>query len=136
MKIYTVHSRADTRPGADPDRNMVLVKEGFCWPAFFPGVVWALWKRLWPAALVIFTAEAGALLLTGLLDAGPTPGLALTLGFGLIIGYIGDDLWRWTLHRRGYEEIGVVGGNDLAEAEMNALVEYPALAELLKEPRA
>jgi hypothetical protein len=134
MKIYTVHSRTDTRPGADSDRNMVLVKEGFCWPAFFLGGLWALGKRLWLAALAIFAAEAGVFLLAGLLATGPALGLAAALG--LMIGYIGDDLWRWTLARRGYEETGVVGGNDLAEAEMNALAEYPALAELLKEPRA
>ncbi len=132
MKIYTVHSRADARPGTDPDRNLVLVKEGFCWPAFFFGALWALWKRLWLAALLIFTAEA----VVGLLAAGTALGLVAALGLGLIIGYIGDDLRRWTLGRRGYEETGVVGGSDLAEAEMNVFAEYPALAEQLKEPPA
>ncbi len=136
MKIYTVHSRTHARPGVDLDRNLVLVKEGFCWPAFFFGALWALWKRLWLAALAIFTAEAPVVSLTGLLGAGPEFRLAAALGLGLMVGYIGDDLRRWTLGRRGFKETGVVGGNDLAEAEMNALGEYPALAEQLKEPQA
>ena len=32
MRLYSVHLR---RHGLDPDRDIVLVKEGFSWPAFF-----------------------------------------------------------------------------------------------------
>ncbi|MBI2584926.1 MAG: DUF2628 domain-containing protein, partial [Rhodospirillales bacterium] len=31
MRLYSVHLR---RHGLDPDRDLVLVKEGFSWPAF------------------------------------------------------------------------------------------------------
>ena len=48
MRIYTVHLPAaagDT--GEDRAAAAVLVKEGFCWPAFFFAPLWALWHRLW-----------------------------------------------------------------------------------------
>ena len=56
MKIYSVHDR----PGSlAPDRDVVLVKEGFCWPAFFLTALWALWHRLWRAFVAMAFLGAG-----------------------------------------------------------------------------
>ena len=47
MRLYSVHLR---RHGLDPDRDIVLVKEGFSWPALLFSFLWALRHQLWLAA--------------------------------------------------------------------------------------
>ena len=53
MRLYSVHLR---RHGLDPDRDSVLGKEGFSWPALLFSFLWALRHRLWLAAVAIFLA--------------------------------------------------------------------------------
>ena len=55
MRIFTVHLR---RHGLDPDHDLIVVKEGFSWPAFFLTGFWALCQRLWLAAALMFAAVA------------------------------------------------------------------------------
>ena len=114
MRVYTVHLR---RQGLDPDRDIVLVKEGFCWPALFFSLLWALWCRLWWVALGLLVVEvmlSGAVALLGL---DPLSEIAMSLGCAVIVGYVANDLKRWTLRRRGFVEVAVVvaDGRDAAE---------------------
>jgi hypothetical protein len=59
MRVYTVHIHPRRRD-ADGlgDRDVVLVKEGFCWPALFFSVIWAIWKGLWLVALLFLLLQA------------------------------------------------------------------------------
>jgi hypothetical protein len=114
MRVYTVHLR---RQGLDPDRDIMLVKEGFCWPALLFLVLWALWCRLWWVAfglLVIEVALSGAVALLGL---DPLSEAAISVGFAAIVGFVANDLKRWTLRRQGFVEVAVViaDGRDAAE---------------------
>ena len=43
MLLYTLHERPVT---GGEDRDVVLVKEGFCWPAFALPPLWGLYRRL------------------------------------------------------------------------------------------
>jgi hypothetical protein len=109
MRVYTVH----LKPSADlPGADTVLVKEGFCWPAFFIGILWALWHRMWLTAilfiLVLFAVEAAAQLLA--LD--PRTSTALSLAAALLIGWGANDLRRRSLRQRGYETVGLVAATD------------------------
>ncbi len=114
MRHYTVHLR---RHGPDADSDLVLIKEGFCWPAFFLGPLWALWHRLWLAALVLLVADLGlsgtALLLR--LD-GLSQG-AVSVGVVAIVGFVANDLRRRGLERRHYALAAVVSaaGREAAE---------------------
>ena len=55
MRFYTVH----ILPGdPDPGDSIVLVEEGFCWPAFLLSPLWALWHRLWLVAAILLGAGA------------------------------------------------------------------------------
>lgn len=116
MRIYTVHVSPGESPGG-LDAEPTLIKEGFCWPAFFLTVIWALWHRLW---LVAAGMLLGSLVLTG---AGAALGLnavgatVVTLGYDVLIGYLANDLRRWTLRRRGFRETAAVAGGDHASAE-------------------
>ena len=125
MKVYTVHVR---HSGLDPDRDVVLIKEGLSWPAFFFSVLWALWKRLWLAALGLGLANVVLSGLVLILDLGPVGQLAVSLGGAAVIGYVGNDLWRWTLARRGFIEAGVVAAADRESALQRFLDSEPTLA--------
>ena len=129
MRLYTVHLR---RHGLDPDRDLVAVKEGFCWPAFFFSVLWALANGLWLVGLALLAAQAavgGAIALLGL---DPLSQGAAALGLAVIIGMLANDLRRWTLRRRGFSEAAVVAGGDADAALGRFLEDTPQLAADLR----
>ena len=82
------------------------VKDGFSWPAFFFSFLWALTQRLWVAAAVLLVAELVLSAATEYLDM--TTAVAVSLGAMLIVGWIGNDLKRRALARRGLPEQDVV----------------------------
>ena len=121
MRIFTVHLGPRSGPFAGAGaRELVLVKEGFCWPAALFTVLWALWHRLW------FTA-AGLVLVPGVVygavqyaDLDTSVQVATALGIRLVIGVFANDWRRLELKRRGFEEAGVVAARGLDAAELRA----------------
>ncbi len=124
MKVFTVHTR---RHGLDPDRDIVVVKEGFCWPAFFFSLVWAIWCRLWLVALAIFIVETLVNVIMAWLNASVTAQTVISLGLALIIGVIGNDLRRWSLDRRGFVQSDIVAASDGDAAEHRFFERHPQL---------
>jgi hypothetical protein len=122
MRIYTVHYRPDAA-GDD----LVLVKEGFCWPAFLLSTLWALWHRLWWVALGLAAMTAAIGAAGTALGLGPVADTALSLGAALIVGFVANDLRRWTLARRGFSDEGVVVGDGEDSALRRFLAHTPAL---------
>lgn len=114
MRLYTVHIRRLSR---EPDRDVVLVREGFSWGAFLFTALWALWHRLWLAALLIVLGGLVLDSIVELAELDPLSEAALSLAYALYIGFAGNDWRRRSLARRGYEEQAAVGGADLADAE-------------------
>jgi hypothetical protein len=115
LRIYTVHLR---RPVRDQDKDVVLVKEGFSWPAFLFSGLWALWNRLWLVALGLC------------LD--PLSEIAISIGFALLVGFVANDLRRWTLAGRGYFEADVVAAPDALAAELRFYEHRPTVLADLK----
>ncbi len=119
INIYTVHV-APAADGAFPAHRQVeavFVREGFSWPAFFFQPLWALYHRLWFAALLLLAALA----LIGLVGqalglSAPTASL-LNLVAALFIGAEANDWRRNAMIRRGYDIRGVVAGESLEDAE-------------------
>lgn len=124
MRVFTIHTR---RSGLNPDRDIVVVKEGFCWPAFFFSVVWALWCRLWLVAVGLFVAEAVTGGIMAWLGANAVSRAIVSIGLALIIGVIGNDLRRWTLERRGFIESDIVAAADRDAAERRFFDRHPQL---------
>lgn len=122
MRIYTVHYRP-----AAADDDLVLVKEGFCWPAFLFTTLWALWHRLWVVALGLAAVTAVIGVGGALLGLGPVADAALSLGATLLVGFVANDLRRWTLMRRGFSDEGVVVGDGEDSALRRFLAHTPAL---------
>lgn len=113
MRIYTVHEL----PGAPLDGDgIVLVKEGFSFPAFALSWIWLAYCRLWIAlglwigltSVVSFLAER----MLGLEAA-----MLCSLALQLLLGFEGNDIRRWTLARKGYREVGIASGSSQDEAE-------------------
>lgn len=125
MRLYSVHLR---RHGLDPDRDLVLVKEGFSWPAFLLSFLWALAHRLWLAAAVIAAAHVVLSIAVILLGADPVSEIALSLGLGLIVGFVANDLRRRKLARQGFAFAGVVVADDADSALRRYLDGEQALA--------
>lgn len=118
MRIYTVHiKRASKESKKDLDRGLVLVKEGFSWPAFFLTGLWALWHRMWLWAVVIIAANVAlSFALSRLTNEAAIQSIA-SFGFAVIIGFIANDLRRRSLGYKNYREFGVVAAENISAAE-------------------
>lgn len=117
-RVYTVHTNSWS---AAPDGEAVLIREGFSWPAFVFGPLWALWHGLWRTAivlLVLLLAVGGGTVAAGLTDAGE---LVLTLALHAAIGLWANDWRRRVLARRGFVERGAVMARRLRDAERRYL---------------
>lgn len=113
-KVYTVHTRSWS-PASDGDA--VFIKEGFCWPGFVFGPLWALWFGMWRTAVFLFLLSvviSGVVVVAGMIDGAE---LAVTLALQAMVGLWGNDWRRYVLSRRDFAERGVVSGRKLADAE-------------------
>ncbi len=95
---------------------MVVVKEGFCWPAFFLSLPWALWHRLWRTLAVLLAIVAGLEAALYFAGADGVAAFSARLAFSLIVGFGANDWRRSGLLRQGYRPLGVVAaaGRDVA----------------------
>ncbi len=130
MRIFTVHLR---RHGLDPDRDLVLVKEGFSWPAFFLTGMWALWHRLWLAAVALFAVSIGLNLVSRGLGADPASHAVVSVAFAAIVGFVANDLRRQKLAASGFAAAGVAAGSNREEALGRYLESEPELAQDLAQ---
>lgn len=126
MQIYTVHIPAAPKEGGDALVDAVLIKEGFSWPGFFFSVIWALWHRLWWVALGMLAVNILAGLILSLAGFADVLQGVSTLAIAVLIGFTANDLRRWTLARRGFDEVAVVAGDDADMAFARYLADQPA----------
>ncbi len=115
MRLYTVQhrpGRLDAMKVADPD--VVLIKEGFCWPALFIPLPWLLYRmQFWGLlAYLLLTGTFSALAAFTGLD--PWTGSLL---LSLLVASVANEWRRWRLSARGYDFVTVVAAHNLIEAE-------------------
>jgi hypothetical protein len=125
MRLYTVHlspgaaraveSAAEQGEGLAL-ADIVLVREGFNWLAFFFSVFWALANRLWLSALAMAAALVVVAALPTLAGVDWSVQAALMLGYAIYCGAGGNDLRRQGLAARGYSLRDVVAAPDRAAA--------------------
>lgn len=122
MRFYTVHLRP-ARPAEDPD--VVLVKEGFSWPALFVPVLWAAWHFLW-LGLVLYLVVGFALAAAAtVLELGDEAELLLALAYAVLVAAHANDWRRRSLARQGYRFDAVVAARNRAEAEQRYFAGRP-----------
>ena len=113
-RLYTVHVRAWS---AAADREAVFVREGFAWGAFLFSFLWALWHRLWFAALIVVALTLVLALGVDLLRLDEATETLIGLAWAAIVGWEANDWRRRALERRGYVTAAVVAAPNLVEAE-------------------
>ena len=112
MRTYTVHEPAN----ANLD-DIVFVKEGICWPAFFVPAFWLIYRRLWLGLLAWFVGGTALSLLVQAAGLSEPTGVIVMLGFNLLVALEANNWLRWTLDRKGWREVAVVSAPGLGEAE-------------------
>ncbi len=113
MRLYTVYQG----PEAAGEADLLFIKDGFCWPALFLPFIWPLFRGLWLVALAILVSM---LAFSALVESGaitPLAGSVLEVVLTLAVAFEGNNLRRWRLSRRGWREVGMVSGRNLADAE-------------------
>ena len=113
MRVYTVHEN----PAYVNDRRIVLVKEGFCWPALFFTIIWAIYRRVWLGlgVYILGLFVMAALEATFASDQGAI--YLLNFAFALFVAAEANDWRRRSLAKRGYKEVAVVIADALVDAE-------------------
>ena len=99
-----------------PER-FVFVRDGFYWWAFLLTPFWMLRHRLWLVLVIYLVAVAG--LDTALHGIGASAFVITFVGvlISLLAGFEAGTLWRFTLRRRRWSNVGIVSGDDLEDAE-------------------
>ena len=122
-KVYTAHVRG--RGSLDSD--IVFVKDGFSWPAFFFTGIWALWHRLWLFALIVFAGGIAIGLISDFIDLDPLTDAALGLAWAALVGYEANDAHRRALANRGYDLEDIVLGQTLSQVEHRFFLKHQHL---------
>jgi hypothetical protein len=97
-----------TRAYFHPKKGLTQVKQGFSWPAFFFGSLWAAVRRMWfPSFVVMALLDVALWFLTGYAEAQRAGGLVLlglvaTLAYAYLRGRYGNRLLEASLLSRGY----------------------------------
>jgi hypothetical protein len=117
LKVYTIHVKPSAALDVGVDPDIILVPEGFSFLAFLLQGFWALYHRLWLVGLGMFVAGFLLQALAGWLTGEATIVITVNLALAILMGAEARNLWRWTLERRGYDQVGVVLGETLEDAE-------------------
>ncbi len=113
MRVFTIHHDDASASG---ESEFVVIKEGFCWPAFVFTALWALWHRMWLAFALLVAAGVALDVAIRLSGADDVSALALGLGYSLLIGFGANDWRRRALARSGRGLKGVVAASDVEAA--------------------
>jgi len=114
VRIWTAHEK--------PNAPTVLLHEGFSPGALIFGPIWLAVHRAWVPASVALVLTVAIPLLTQ-----PPASVVLLLGLAFILGFLGHDLVRWSLARRGYLESNLIIGRTEDEALRGLLEARPDL---------
>lgn len=115
MATWTVHAPEGDLGAAITADRLVFLREGFSWAALVVPFLWAPYHRLWAVFLGWLAVTVA---IAGIDRWSDVTGTVLTLAFALWFAIVANDLWRWTLERRGWRLIGLASGADLDEAEV------------------
>lgn len=118
MNLYTVHypqTAENSLTGMAQD--VVLVRDGFNWSAFFLPTMWFLAKKMWIVFAIYLAFQA---LVVAVVSWADLPAVILTIikiTGNIILGFEGNNLHRWSLSRARYKERDTVAARDIVAAE-------------------
>jgi hypothetical protein len=121
MPVYTVHE--PPRKSRDDDDALAhtarfrFVRDGFHVWAFLLAPLWMLRHRLWLEFIVYGLIVGGVAFALRRAGIAETAGFWVALLVAILIGVEASSLLRWKLARRGFDNRGVVVGEDIERAE-------------------
>lgn len=130
MKNYNIYKH--------PNGKIEAVKQGWSWPAFFFGWIWALIKQLWMVAVLIIAYAIISSIVIQLMTPSydyyeyggedlsqafllQSISLLIQLGIAIFLGVKGNSLREANLIKRGYECIGNINAVNPDSAISDAL---------------
>ena len=117
MPTFTVHAPPPkSGAGADPER-FVFVRDGFHVWAFLLAPLWLLLHRLWLALAGYVAVNVVIGVAVMLLGMSRIADFFIGLLLSLLVGFEAATLWRWTLTRRGWKQLGFAVGDNVEDAE-------------------
>jgi hypothetical protein len=122
MPVYTVHQPPGA-PSRDATRVM-FVRDGFYFWAFLFGPLWLLFRRLWLVLVIYFAVMSAVHAALWLVKASAETHFWVTFAIAILLGLEASTLWRGTLRRRGWKDLGVVVGDDLEVAERRFFAQW------------
>ena len=118
MSVYTVHEPPLRAGAAASDvERFAFVRDGFSWWAFLFAPLWMLRYRMWLVLTGYVVVSVGLGMVVSLSGASALAGSFIGLLIALLVGIEAGTLRRFTLNRRGWNNLGVVSGDDLEDAE-------------------
>jgi hypothetical protein len=118
MSVYTVHEpplRAAEK-SADPQR-FVFVRDGFYFWAFLLTPLWMIRHRLWMVLVLYLVLTAGLATALHILGGSATAIALVGVLISLLAGLEAATLRRFTLRRRRWQNVGIVSGRGVEDAE-------------------
>ena len=94
----------------NPLGQMEAIKQGWSWPGFVFGPIWALFKKMW--ALGIGTLVGGIILISILEAILGNIGNGLGAGISVMFGMYGNKWREGNLKYRGYDEVSTIIGSN------------------------
>ena len=113
MRIFTVHEN----PNPLAKESLVLIKDGFCWPALFFSFLWPLFEGLWFTTFIsLGILTCGIVLIENFFISNNVIFLFLCF-FNFIYAFVANDIRRMLIIRRGWQSVAIVQGKNFQKAE-------------------
>lgn len=113
-----------SRDLAERAERLTFVKDGIAWLALLFPVLWLLFHRMWLVLLGFIAVVAVFSFCAGALGLGDAAAGVLSVALSIVLALEANELRRWTLHRRGYTELGTVTGRSRDECEFRFLAAW------------
>jgi hypothetical protein len=119
MPVYTVHEppqRRDDDTLAHAGR-VRFIRDGFHFWAMVLAPLWMLRHRLWIELIAYLLIVGGSTFVLRRLGIEEEAGFWVAMFLAVLIGMEASSLLRWKLARRGFDQVGIVVGDNLEDAE-------------------
>jgi hypothetical protein len=125
MPTYTIHAPPPRKSetASTPERFR-FVRDGFHFWAFVLPPAWLLVNRLW-LALVLYAVFFSVLGIgLAFIHASANVQLLVALLIAVLMGFEASSIRRWTLSRRGWQQLGFVVAEDEEMAEQRFFAQW------------
>lgn len=118
MSVFTVHQPPLRTGEALPDsEHFVFVRDGFSFWAFIVSWLWMLWHQMWLVFVGYVVGVAAIMAALSLLGASHAAMVVVGLLISILVGLEASTLRRFSLRRQGWNNVGIVCGDNLEDAE-------------------